>query len=201
MENRFKECVLVMLTLFIALSSAGCSSMDQRVELGYEKVVSAQGGSGDLYIAKAAEKHAAVRKPSGTLMIGMVKGTDRDVVTSDNVSEWLTLALVQELYAAGFNVRTVDDLPLNASRGLKTDILSLTANQSVDFLTVTTTTGLQVSVEIWQEGKKSQALTINAGNEEKGADRSSAPISQSLRKSLQNLMRQLVPDIVKALQH
>lgn len=71
--------------------------MDQRVDLSYEKIVNAKGGSGDIYLVKPMETHNAARKPSGVLMIGMVKDTDRDVVTGDSISDWVMLALFQEL--------------------------------------------------------------------------------------------------------
>lgn len=186
--------------ILIALSLTSCSSFDQRVKLGYETVVGSRGGLGELFIAKPVEQHKAFRKSSGELVIGEIADTGREIVTSDSISDWLMLAFVQELYAAGYNVKTVSALPSDVVKGLTITLSEIKAGQVFGTLVVTTESGIKLSVEVWKNGKQVKTLPIEVVNEEKGVDRSAETVSTLLRKNLQNLMKQVVPDIIKTLE-
>lgn len=113
------KIILTIAIFLVAVMATACSHFDQRAGLTYEKTVNATGGSGELFIAKPIEKHNAVKKPSGMLILGAVKGTDRAVVTKDSIGDWVMLALMKELYIAGYNVKAVSELPENVSKGLR----------------------------------------------------------------------------------
>ncbi|HAK88989.1 MAG: hypothetical protein A2077_05905 [Nitrospirae bacterium GWC2_46_6] len=196
----FKSIKISSAAIFILSILSGCGTMDQRADLTYEKIVNAKGGSGDIYMAKPLETHNAARKPSGVLMLGMVKETDRDVVTGDSISDWVMLAMLQELYTAGYNVKTVKGLPDNVSKGIAVSVAAISADQDSDFVAIKTVSNMKISIQLWKDGKNVKSLTFDAGNEEKGVDRSAEPISKSLQKTLQNIMKQLVPEIVRVLQ-
>jgi hypothetical protein len=94
---------LGVLVLFGA-EFAGCAFVDQRVDMSYERTVNASGGSGEVFIAKPKE-HQSLMKKSNAWIVGTVKNTlgmkTADVITENNLGDWLVGALVQELNVAG----------------------------------------------------------------------------------------------------
>jgi hypothetical protein len=203
LQKRRKYHMKHVLTIALILTVSymtGCASVDQRVNLAYEKVVDSKGGSGELLIAKPVEQHNAFKKPSGELVIGKIKDTDREIITTDSISEWLMLAFVQELYTAGYNVKTVSELPADVIKGIKITISEIKAAQVFGTLIVKTESGIKLSVEVWKNGKYVRTLNIEGDHEEKGVNRSAEPVSTLLQKNLQNLMQKLVPDIIKTME-
>lgn len=192
----FTAVALIYLASFIT----SCASLDQRIDLIYENVVHSKGGSGELFISKPIEKYNALKKPSGALVVGMVKGTEREIITHDSTSDWVMLAFVQEFYTAGYNVKTVAELPADAPKGIKVTISELAANQIPGTLIIKTDSKIKLMVDLWKNGKLVKTLTTEAGHADEGLDRSAKPISILLKKTMQNLMQQLVPDIIKAIE-
>jgi hypothetical protein len=192
---------LFAIALMIALSCmTGCASVDQRVNLAYEKIGNFEGGSGDLLIAKPVEKYNAFKIPSGVLVIGKIKDTGREIITSDSISDWLMLAFVQELYTAGYNVKTVSELPPDVVKGITITVSEIKADQVFGTLTVKTDIGIKLSVGVWKNGRLVKTLPIEADKEEEGVSRSAKTVSTMLRQDLRNLMQNLVPSIIKTLE-
>ncbi len=192
--------ILMVLALLIFGLLTGCASVDQRVNLTYDVAVDAKGGSGELFIAGAEETYNAVRKPSGEMIIGSVKGTDRNVVTKSNIGDWIMIAFMDELRAAGYNVKPITELPGNAAKGLKIIVSKVNANQTAELVTITTTVDMKISVEIWKKGTKIITLGTGAAIEKKGIDRSEKPIEIAMKETLQNALKELLPAIINTLE-
>jgi hypothetical protein len=137
--------------------------------------------------------------PGGRLILGKSRETDADVVTRQSVTGWIADALAEELRAAGYTVRVVTELPRGAEKGLKTSIQSLSADQYSKALTLSTVVEIKLAVEIWRRGDLLKTLTAGAREEREGFDRSSEPIRQTLQNTLQRVMQELIPDVVKNL--
>ena len=58
----------------------------------------------------------------------------------------------------------------------------------------------KVDAQLWKNGQLVKTLTVGARAEEEGVDRSSEPIRLALRKTLQTVMQDLVPEIIKVLE-
>lgn len=186
--------------VFILLGLFACSPADKRADLSYDRTVNAKGGLGELFIAKPSVKFDASRNASGDLVIGIIKGTGRDVVTRDDVSDWLMRAFSEELNAAGYRVTEVQKLPGEVSKGLAISVSKLSADQTPETLTISTVSNMKVGAEVWRDGKLVKILTVTADSEEKGIDRSAEPITNVLKRALQDIMRRLVPDIISTLE-
>lgn len=192
---------VAVITLYLAIvSAAGCASSDQRIDLAYEKAVSATGGSGVLFIARPLEQHQGFQKPSGEQVIGRIQNTDREIITTDSISEWIMLAFVQELYTAGYDIKTVSELPPDVAKGMTITLSEIRANQVFGTLVIRTESSMKLSVGIWKNGKFVKTLNIEGTLEDKGADRSADPVSALVKKNLQNLMQSLVPDIIRTIE-
>src|SRR5574340_1076488 len=159
--------ILAAAIFLIAGAATACSRLDQRADLSYEKIVNAKGGSGELFISKPVEQHKAFKKPSGEMAIGKIKDTDREIITDDSISDWVMLALIQELYTAGYNVKTVSELPVDVVKGVKIIISGIKADQVFGTLIIKTESEIRLSAEMWKNGKSVKTLKIEGSHEEK----------------------------------
>jgi hypothetical protein len=194
-----KRVLIVLASLIVALL-AGCSSVDQRINLTYDVAGGAKGGSGELFIAGPEEVYNAVKKPSGEVIIGSVQGTNRDIVAINNIEHWINLALADELRVAGYDVKPVNKLSGNAARGIKVIVSKIAANQTADLMTVTTMADMKISVEIWKKGTRVTTQGITVTNEKKGINHSEKPIEIIMKETLQNALQQLLPTIINTLE-
>ena len=121
------------------------------------------------------------------------------MVIGESPANWLLSALVRELTAAGFTVKTVATLPSGVPKGVRATMVSLSANQSSRVVTITTIAEVKVEVELWRNGRPLKTLTASARDQEEGMDRSSEPIRWTLEKTLQRAMQELIPTMVEAL--
>ena len=189
----------VILLLALLFSTTGCSPLlEKRVELSYQALVRTGGGSGEIFLAQPIEQHNRVPLPGGKWAIGKMDGVT-DVVSTEGAGNWLIAALREELVAAGYQVKT-GDLPARVVKGVKVTILSLSANQFSKTLTISSVTEVKVDAQLWKNGQLVKTLTVGARAEEEGVDRSSEPIRLALRKTLQTVMQDLVPEIIKVLE-
>jgi putative transposon-encoded protein len=190
--------------LFLALAAGGCAFVDQKVDLSYQRTVNASGGSGEVFIAKPKEYHG-LRKKSNSWVIGTVKNTygmkTADVVTENDIGDWIVGALVEELSAAGYRTRTVTALPKDVSKGLDLTIVRVFVDQDPGFFTVGAISDVQFTVEIWRNGTKLKQLNIVAKGDHRSGLGSAKTKAISLRKALQAAMLEAVPEIIKTLEN
>lgn len=192
-----KKCAFSLILLALLIVTR-CAPVEKRVDLTYGSSVKATGGSGEVLVAQPVMKQNLAVLPSGRQIIG--KSGDIDIVIGENPANWLLSALKLELSAAGYDVKTVPTLPAGVSKGINTIFLTLSANQSSKVLTIVTTTDVKLEVQLWTNGRLAKTLTVSAQDYEEGADRSSEPIRLALEKTLNRVMQELLPDIIKGLQ-
>jgi hypothetical protein len=190
--------VLRSAPFFLLLIATCCAPLEKRVDLTYQGFVNATGGSGQVFVAQPVMKQSLPALPSGAQVVGKVEGAD--IVVAESPANWLLSALVKELSAAGYDVKTVSALPAGVSKGVEATILALSANQSSGVLTVTTVTEVKLKARLWKNGVIMKTLTASAQDHEEGMNRSSEPIRWALEKTLQRAMQELVPDIIKSLE-
>jgi uncharacterized lipoprotein YajG len=196
-EQSFRHILFLVLP---ALLLIGCASLEKRVDLGYERKTSITGGAGELLIAKPVTEHHVVRAPGGRTVLGTVNEAGTQITTTDDVSEWIMRALMQELYGAGFEIKTVGRMPEHAGKGVLVRIVRLSGNQSTDGITITTRTDIELAADLWKNGRLLKTITVATGSEDKGLDRSGAFVSDALQRTLQAAMQQLLPEIVRSLE-
>ena len=198
MVTRMPRLMSRALPFLFLLIATGCAPLEKRVDLTYQSVVNATGGSGQVFVAEPVMKQRLPELPSGKQVVG--KAENVDVVIKERPVNWLLSALVHELSAAGYDVRTVPALPAGVSKGVQATVLALSANQSSNVLTITTVTEVKLEAQLWKNGRIIKTLTAAARDQEEGMDRSSEPIRWALEKTLQRAMQELVPDIIKSLE-
>ena len=179
--------------------ASGCSTVEIRANLVYESVAAPGGATGEILLARAVERHNALKLPGGKVLLGTVKNSGTEIVTADSAVDWVGLAMTKELTNAGFRVTSVPELPRGAPRGVNVAILGVGVEQEDNFVMLTTTATVRVEVEVWRDGANVRTFSAESEAQEIGIDRSSKPITGALMRALQGAIRKLVPDLVKLL--
>ncbi len=171
-----------LIPLFLLLLAAGCATTaEKHVDLTYEAYANVHGGSGQLFIAEPVTEQNLPSRPGGGRVVGKAEGAD--VIVTESPAKWLLSALVKELSAAGYDVKTVSDLPPNVSKGVEAKLVEISANQSSGVFTVTTVTEIKLEAQLRKDGEIIKTLTAEAQDHEDGTDRSPEPIPQRPRKN------------------
>jgi hypothetical protein len=186
---------------FIIFSSllVGCSTLEKPVDLTYSHAITAGGGSGEAYLAMPVIEPQLLKMPRGRTVLGTVKGATTQIVTSDDVSQWIMGALTDELHSAGYEIKKVPRLPPGVPQGVSVRVVTLSADQATDGLLLTTTTNISLAAQVWKQGVLVKTLTAEAAREDQGLDRSGTFVAATLQKTLQSAMGQLIPDVIRVL--
>jgi hypothetical protein len=188
---------MVILVAVVCLA-AGCASVEKRADLTYMRATEVRGGPGEVYLAKPLID-GQLRKIPGRTILGSVQNTGTQIVTTDDASDWIGRALTDELRHAGYEVRSTPALPPDVNKGILVRVTRLSADQEDKGIILSTSTEMELSAEIWKDGRLSKTLTVKVSTRDEGIDRSGEPVGASLRKTLQSAMVQLMPGIVGAL--
>lgn len=191
----FIVCLLVAIGIIF-----GCTPLEKRVDLTYRKSVTGQRGAGDVSVTRPLVEPQMPRVPGSLPVIGTVKETGTRIIATSDVPDWVMAALMQELYAAGYEVKTVPQMPPAVAKGVHVRVTRLSVNQNIEGLLVTTSTDIAMAADIWKNGQLVKTLNVSTGGQDQGLDRSAAFVSESLQKVLQSAMQQLIPGIVKTLE-
>ena len=187
----------MVLLVATACFFVGCAAVEKKVELTYQRPQTSGEARGDLPGKPIID--ARLQKMPGRTILGSVENTGTQIVTTDDISDWVMRALSDELRHAGYEVRTGPAPPVNVPRGILVSVARLSADQEDKGLLLTTSTEMELSAEIWKEGRLSKTLTVKVSSRDEGMDRTGEPVGASLRKILQSAMFQLMPGIVDAL--
>lgn len=196
-----KFFILIIFFLFVV---SGCVYVDQSITLTYSPVNVAKGGHGDLFIAKPIDRLTNKKKNNG-LIIGNVKTgvwpsrTTADVVTNDNVSDWVTMAYMTELGYAGYNVKAVNSFPENLTKGIQITVKELFVTQDNGF-TIGALTDLKFSIDVYKHNNKISTIDVAAKGDSRSMYIEAESKGLSLKKALNSAIEQSVPEIIKMLE-
>lgn len=186
-------------TLFAAmLVLAGCSYTEKRVNLVYEPS-SIPTKAPAATVALAPAQVVELPKLPGRVVLGSVAETNIPIVTSDSIAAWVNAAFVRELAIAGYQVREVPELTKETTRGLRLNLLALSANETTRVLRVSVATNARIAVEVWRDGRLVTTLTSAGQVTEEGVNPSAEFIGRVLQSCLQTALQPIIPDIVEEL--
>jgi len=186
---------------FIIFSSllVGCAALDKPVDLTYSHAVTAGGGSGEAYLAMPVIEPQLLKMPRGRTVLGTVNGAATQIITSDDVPQWIMGALTDELHSAGYETRTVAHLPPGVPQGVSVRVVKLSADQTTDGLLLITSTDISLAAEVWKQGVLVKTLTAQAARQDQGFDGSGTFVGAAMQETLQSTMEQLIPDVIRVL--
>ncbi len=178
----------------------GCTPLEKRVDLTYQRSVTAPRGSGEVYVVRPLVEQQLRKVPGSLPVIGTVKEAGTQIIATSDVADWVMRALVQELSSAGYTTKTVSQILPGAGKGVRVRVTRLSVNQTISGLVITTSTDIGLAADVWKNGQLVKTLSVSTGGQDQGLDRSASFVSMSLQRALQSAMQQLIPGIVNTLE-
>lgn len=221
---------IFLFSMLFSIVVAGCATTDQKLSRQqYQPVVSATGGSGELYLAVTDEpivlrsdgKPTMRKKETGEKPVvrkpGVRKGAARKLavvtvkdgrgkklgvmVTPIAPDELLQDAFRQELNAAGYTVRLVNALPKGGGKGIAFSHVSMKMEQVSGLLAVEGTCKVNVGLDLRRNGVTVKKLRYEASYSDSAISDRDLLLQATMQKALQDVMKQAIPDIINALGH
>lgn len=196
--------LLAAVTLVVSLLITGCATVDTRVNILYEPVVRASGGSGELYLVQKAAPAVAGESPAVQWILGEVTNKDGEqigrIVTDLAPNELVANAFSGEFKAAGFAVMPVKALPDNVAKGVSVSSVTITLDEVSSLFKVDAKSTAKISVELWKNGSKLTKLDYEVVYSDSAITGRDQILSDTLKKNLQTLMNRAVPEIIRMLE-
>ena len=182
----------------------GCATVDRKVNVFYQPVVHGPGGSGEIYVAVTGGQPRLPGKTAVQWVVGKVKTRDGektgDVVMTNAPDDLAMDAFKQELTAAGYKVMPVDALPEEVTKGVGIAGATVELDETSDFIKSEGISRLSVSVELWKNGRKFKKLDYKSMLSDFAIKDRDRLLPTLLQKALQEVMKQAIPEIVRALE-
>ena len=204
MTKLARNIVSVAACLILSAMVAGCASLDQNVTLLYQPVVKAAHGTGDVYLA-TAKGEAWEGKPGAIQwVVGKVEdsrsGREGEILTSVSPGDLVLDALKQELTAAGYRTIWVSTLPPEATKGIVITRTDLTLDEESSIIKADGSSRLTTSLELRKNGKKFKKIDYESRNSDLAVRDRDLLLPNILQNTMQDLMKQAVPDLIKELE-
>lgn len=194
-------CVVILLVLVMA----GCATTaDRKVTLLYEPAAHAVGGTGKLYLAREAEPLPAGAQQAVQWVVGSVKDRDGNktasVVTDTMPADLVLQAFSAELTAAGYAVVQASEVPPQAAKGISLGNVAVSLDAVSSLVKDEAKGAIKVAVEVWRDGQKVTRLSYETVSSDVAVTGRDRLLQDVLGKTMQNLMHEAVPAIIKVLE-
>lgn len=195
--------IKMLFVLFGVFLLAGCAAPGMNVSVGYTPFVNAGGGSGELYLVQDTVPQVSQK---ALWVIGEVKDfngeKENDLVVATMPADLISGYLADELTSAGYMVKQTKSMPEQAAKVVRLASVKVSLEESLSLFNfkLDGTAALAVSMELWNKGQRLQSLDYRASNADSDFKEGDLLGAQILRNSIRDVMKQAVPDIIKALE-
>jgi hypothetical protein len=111
--------------------------------------------------------------------------------------EVLRDAFSQELSAAGYKVKLVRVLPNNVARGIDLSRITIDAEQNTGLLETEGDCNVNIRLDLWKHGSRVKSFNYEGLYSDSAIYDRDGLLETLIQGSLQNLMKQAVPDIIR----
>jgi len=198
--NRGLLSLPLYLVLLISLLS-GCATVDQKITLTYQPFDQTIGNnSGEVFVSRI-DTSTPLRNRKGEWIIGSLNNVhavrEADLLSNKALGEWVSDALIQELKQAGYTVAYSVKPPVNAARSMTIRDINVFLNVNSGAVSTETRHELKFNVDIFSNGTLIKTFTIAAiDNKTLALGASIEEKELIMRQSLQDAMRQIIPDLI-----
>lgn len=200
-RQRIPGIIFLLALAAMLLATAGCARYARQVALVYEPVVSASGGSGDLYIVIPPDQQT--QNSTIKWVIGKVENSDGDrideVMSPLSSYELVQDALGQELRRAGYGVIPTVARPTGNANAIDLVKVNLSLDQVSGITDIKATCRLVLSFDIYRNGTLVKKLQYDSTFNKTDIQDRNLVAKELLKDSLQSAMQRAVPDIIAAL--
>jgi hypothetical protein len=198
-----RKTLLFLLALFAAVVFQGCAHGDKRVNIVYQPVAKARGGSGIVYLVQGVKQPPA-QAPAVQWVLGDVTNGDREIlgkVRTDIPPAGLVLdALNEELRNAGYRTMTLDVMPAGVDKGIVLTDAILRLDDVHSAFSDEANCLLKVGLQQWRGGAATRNLEYQAEYSDTAVTGRDRLPSKVLQKTLQILMKRAIPEVVRVME-
>jgi hypothetical protein len=205
MEWSNKRRAGLWICILVSALTTGCATVDRKVSLLYQTAAQGSGGSGDVYLAAMPGQSGLAGKNAIGWIVGSVKKKDGektgDILITTAPEELVLDAFKQELNAAGYKVVPVNALPQEVVKGVAVVGIAVELEEVSDLLKSEGISRLTISVELWKNGGKLRKLAYKSMLSDFAIKDRDLLLPTLLKKSLQEVMKQAIPEMVSTLEN
>jgi len=193
------------IVLLCAVVTAGCATVDRKVNLLYQPAAHETGGSGTLHLAAAGAGGGSAGTTGVQWIVGKVAARDGekkgDVVLTTAPYALVVDALREELANAGYAVTPVAGvLPGEAAKGVDVVGATVELDETSDLVRSEGVSKLSVTLELWKKGTKIRKLEYRSLLSDFAVKDRDLLLPTLLQKTLQEVMKQAVPEVIRTLE-
>ena len=198
-----KASSIKLLFVLCGMVLAGCAAPGMNVAVEYTPFVNATGGSGELLLVQDIMPQVSQK---ALWVIGEVKDAngdkEKDLVVSAMPAELISGILADELTAAGYVVKQAKSMPEQSAKVVRLSAVKLSLEEKLVgwSFKLDATASLALGLELWSNGTRLQSLDFRANNSDSDYKDGDLLGALTLRSSIRDVMKQAVPDIIKALE-
>lgn len=183
------------------LCLGGCAVIDQKIGLNYASPEQALvKHTGDITVIRVDPKDAS-KNSRGEWIIGSLNNANgvhqADLLADRSTAEWISDALLLELRQAGYTANYADSLSATTAHALAITDIHVVLALDKGVVSTDTRQELKFNVEVFRNSDKLKTFSVAArDNRTLPFNASQADQEAIMLKSLQDAMRQIVPDIM-----
>jgi hypothetical protein len=194
-----KNIIITGSCLILSIMVSGCTTLGRKVDVIYQPVVQqGAGGNGPLYLAVRNGQQGFPAKNDLQWIVGKVMNTDGektgDIVMTTATDILVVDAFKQELSRAGYKLVPVAALTEEVAKGVNVAGMTVELEETSDLVKS------EGVIRLWKNGKKFKKLDYQSMLSDFAVKNRDQLLSTLLQNSLQEIMKQAIPEIVKALE-
>lgn len=190
--------------LIFSVMVSGCTTVGRKVDVLYQPVAQGAGGAGSINLAVRGGQPAFPARNDLQWIVGKVLTKEGektgDIVMSTATDDLVVDAFKQELSSAGYKVIPVAVLSQEMAKGINVAGITVELEETSGIVKAEGVCRLTISVELWKNGSKFRKLDYQTMLSDFAVKDRGRLLSTLLQKSLQEIMKQAIPEIVKALE-
>jgi hypothetical protein len=194
MKTRIYCASLMGIGIMLAAMNTGCALGDRKIALLYKPVTKVEAKSSE-NIAIVRFKDLRTNPDVGEVRNGYGMKTARVIAEGQDVGAWVANALADELSTAGFQVTKFNDF---APPDI-TIAITGTVTEAYTKMYFNSTATVRVKVNVTKAGVSVLSKEYSGKHAVLALLVSPGEYEQALQGALQNLMKNLVPDIIEAI--
>ncbi len=193
---------LLTLSLLTLFCLGGCASHTRQIFLRYDPITTSRAEGGNLYLVNTEPQPPTA---SGLWTIGTTKSSDNQIIgnlwSGLSPASLVQNALDRELEHTGYKVIPQKKTPDPADMVVEISSAAIAIEQTANISRIDADCTITVSLTVKKSGAPVRTLHYEAKGSDLAIKNREQLAETMLRNTMQDVMRQAIPDIVKILGH
>ena len=201
--NRVSEITLITLIGILVLFSAGCAQVTHKVDILYSPLAKYRGGTGSLELVNTDGKLENGIDSSIRWALGQIKNSDGavtgEIISTIRPQDAVIDAFNQELSAAGYKVSSSNKSDKHTEKGIVFTNISIQLDEVPSFTRLESSCAILLKMDLWKSGAVIKRIEYGSKLSDFAVVDRELLSSNLFQKSIQEIMHQALPDIIRYL--